>query len=61
MPRARYEVIQWLTGFDPDVRVVTTLPETLPAAGVVWVKSVGGFSDWDEARIRVDISTPAGR
>lgn len=46
---------QWLTGFDPNVRVVTTLPKTLPAAGVVWVKSVGGFSDWDEARIRVDI------
>jgi hypothetical protein len=48
-------VVQWMTGFDPNVRVVTKLPATLPAGGVLWVKSVGGFSDWDEARIRVDL------
>jgi hypothetical protein len=48
-------VLQWLTGFDPNVRVVTKLPTPIPADGVVWVKSVGGFADWDEARIRVDV------
>ena len=47
--------VQWLTGFDPNVRVVTKLPASLPAQGVVWVKSVGGYSDWDEAKIRVDV------
>jgi hypothetical protein len=47
--------VQWLTGFNANVRVVTTLPATIPDDGVVWVKSVGGFSDWDEARIRVDV------
>lgn len=48
-------VLQWMTGFDPNVRVVTRLPATLPAEGVVWVAGAGGFSDWDEANLRVDL------
>lgn len=48
-------VVAWLQSQLPTAQVVTVVPATLPAGGVVWVATVGGPSNFNVAKIRIDL------
>lgn len=52
-------VVTWLNdqGAISPARAVTKVPQTIPDGGVLWVATVGGPSDWSEAKIRVDVQS----
>lgn len=48
-------VVAWLTQQCPTAAVATVVPATIPAGGVIWVATVGGPSNFDQAKIRIDL------
>lgn len=48
-------VITYLKPLMAGVLVSNQVPGTIPAGGVLWVSLVGGPTDWDHARPRVDL------